>query len=418
MRLRSLLIVLLLVLCPLPLAIAQNHATSGSNEDRRPNFDLMHLWLTDIEAPALDYLKESVTAAGANWSEHHIEGNFYGIRSAFAQRLSIDAPPDGVFWIGGEELTSMVETKIIRTITPDATTDNLSDILKPEIIRIISDGESYTSLPLVIHTQNIAIINQHIFNTLGIEPPKSWSDFIRKSEQIKSAGYIPLAMSEQRWQLRFLFVSIMSDGLDKQEFLELLLGARGDAWTKAKYVQAFQTLLALKQYTNGDYENLSWNNVLSHVREGNAAMTITGDFAAPALTNDPDIVCTMAPGSNFVSWSFDVLAFTYFAQPSMRAGQDIAIRALSTNNALRNFGLRKGGVPVVKDIKFDEVDRCSANSMKSWNEMEKVHLNSERWRLQLNSISSIAQAFWRADDPNPEEYASLLVTELQSIFSD
>ncbi len=147
-------------------------------------------------------------------------------------------------------------------------------------------------------------------------------------------------------------------------------------------------------------------------------MTITGDFAAPALTNDPDIVCTMAPGSNFVSWSFDVLAFTYFAQPSMRAGQDIAIRALSTNNALRNFGLRKGGVPVVKDIKFDEVDRCSANSMKSWNEMEKVHLNSERWRLQLNSISSIAQAFWRADDPNPEEYASLLVTELQSIFSD
>lgn len=119
-----------------------------------------------------------------------------------------------------------------------------------------------------------------------------------------------------------------------------------------------------------------------------------------------------------MSWSFDVLAFTLLPESSMRTGQDLAIRALSRKDVLRNFALKKGGIPVVNEIKLEEFDQCSANSARNWAELEKVHFDTERWRLQLNSISSLAQAFWRADNPDPERYATVLVKELQSNLSD
>ncbi len=392
--------------------------TAGVNSTEPTEFELMHLWLTDIEAPALNYLQEVVVGAGGKWREHRVSGNFYGVRSAFAERLSLSVPPTAVFWIGGDELRSMVETNIIRSITRDATTDDLNKILRPEIVDTISIGEAITSLPLVIHLQNVAVVNQKIFNELGITQPKSWTDFIQQSERIKSAGYIPLAMSDQRWQMRFLFGSIMSDGLSKQEFVDMLIGFKDEAWTKAQYTRAFQTLLALKSFSNADSMDLAWQDVLLQVRDGNAAMTITGDFAAPALRHDHTVTCRLAPGGNFVSWSFDVLAFTLLPESSMRTGQDLAIRALSRKDVLRNFALKKGGIPVVNEIKLEEFDQCSANSARNWAELEKVHFDTERWRLQLNSISSLAQAFWRADNPDPERYATVLVKELQSNLSD
>jgi glucose/mannose transport system substrate-binding protein len=411
---RSLLIGLFLT----SIVIVPLWAKAGANSARPSEFELMHLWLTDIEAPALKYLQEVVEGAGVKWREHRVSGNFYGVRSAFAERLSLGVPPTAVFWIGGDELRSMVETKIIRSITRDATTDDLDGILRPEIVDKIDISAAYTSLPLVIHLQNVAVVNQKIFDELGITQPKSWTDFIQQSERIKSAGYIPLAMSDQRWQMRFLFGSIMSDGLNKQEFVDMLIGFKDEAWTKAQYTRAFQTLLALKSFANADSMDLAWQDVLLQVREGNAAMTITGDFAAPALHHDHTVTCRLAPGGNFVSWSFDVLAFTLLPESPMRTGQDLAIRALSRKDVLRNFALKKGGIPVLNEIKLEEFDQCSANSARNWAELEKVHFDTERWRLQLNSISSLAQAFWRADNPDPERYATVLVKELQSNLSD
>ncbi|MFV0298641.1 MAG: extracellular solute-binding protein [Hyphomicrobiaceae bacterium] len=390
-------------------------APASREGDAAPTFELMHLWNTDIEAPALDYIRETVEAAGDKWYEHRVPGNFYGIRTTFANRLALQVPPDAVFWIGGTELKSMVGSTIIRPIEPGATFDKFKEILRPEILEQISHDNAYTAIPVVIHMQNIAVVNNGILGRLGIPFPKSWDEFLDVAGRIKTAGYDPLAMSDQRWQLRFVFSSILSDGLSKEAFLDLLLGRKSHAEEIAQLTRSFKILLALRKFTNADNHDLAWKRVLSKVNDGTAALTITGDFAAPALTGNSTAACGLAPGGNFVSWSFDVLAFPVLPDPGRRRGQDIGIRALSSRTFLRNFAARKGGIPVIRTDHGQPPDKCSAQSIRNWNEKPKLLLNSERWRLQLNSVSSIAQQFWRDPDPDPKRYALLMFNELKSI---
>lgn len=401
----------LILLCTWASAAKANE----QNVQHTPQFDLMHLWLADIEAPALHYIKEVVEGAGVKWFDHPVSGNFYGVRAAFANRMSLGAPPDAVFWIGGDEITSMVDTGIIRPIDNQSISENLIGFLKPEIAQRVSYKQALTALPVVIHLQNIAVINRRIFQRLNLDLPNSWAEFVAQLPLIKQAGYTPIAMSDQRWQMRFLFASIMSDGLSSAEFRDLLLGQRDASWSEAQFERAFGVLKALKPYSNTDYDDLVWEKVVQKVLDGEAAMTIMGDFAAPGLLRNDDVVCTLAPGGKFVNWSFDVLAFTKLPETASHEGQDRAIRALAHRDVLRNFALKKGGIPVVTGVSPEQADACSANSMKAWNDLEKFQFNVESWRLHLNSLSSIAHAFWQADDPKPAEYSAQLGKELKSI---
>lgn len=383
-----------------------------------PAFDLMHLWLADIEAPALQYLKSAIKSAGLEWHDHPVHGNFYGVRTTFSGRVSLGVSPKAVFWIGGDELNSMIDAKIVRPITTDLTKGDLQGILRPEILEQITHGNAYTSLPLVIHLQNVAMINKPILEGLNISQFSTWKEFIDAAPRIKAAGFIPLAMSDQRWQLRFLFQSMLSDALSRDEFRDLILAKRSDTWSKAQFVRAFETLRAVKPFANPDFHNLAWNEVIYKVRDGHAALTISGDFLAPSIRGIDTVSCISVPGERFVSWSFDVLAFPEQSATTARRVQDRAISALSNETFLRNFAIRKGGVPVLTNISPQELDTCSARSLANWTAKEKLQLNSERWRLQLNSIASIAREFWLSDNPDPEKYSDVLLKEIKSILAE
>jgi len=403
----------LLVISALP-----SKVIAGGDTGHAPTFDLMHLWLADIEAPALQVLRNAIESAGLEWHEHRVQGNFYGIRTTFSELVSLGVPPKAVFWIGGDELTFMVDAKVVRPISGQLTRGRLRKFLRPEILTQISHDGAYTSLPLVIHLQNVALVNKTILKLLNLDHFNSWNQFIEAAPRIKDAGFIPLAMSDQHWQLRFLFQSMLSDGLSKDEFSDLLLAKRGDAWSRAQLLKAFKILLAVKPFANDDFLDLSWNEVIYKVRDGQAALTISGDFLAPSIRKIETVACTQVPGEKFVSWSFDVLAFPTLKSPQERQIQDRAIMAMSNPEFLANFAIKKGGVPVIEKVNSQELDNCSARSLTNWTTMDKLFLGSERWRLQFNSISSIAQDFWRSTDPDPGKYADLLLQEIKSISAE
>lgn len=386
--------------------------SSRANEHAKPEFELMHLWLTPVEAPALMIVREATRKAGLTWNEHRVEGNFYGVTLALAERVALGLPPTAVFWIGSIDPNLISRSALFRKIPKSSAGSDFPSSLRPEIRELVETNNGYTTLPLVIHLQNVAVANSAAFASIGARVPTTWSEFIEMAPRLASTNIAPIAVSEQRWLLRFLFMSIFAEGLTKSQFAELLTGQVDREQFIEHARRTISTFRALKQYANTDSHNISWSDAVRRVIDGRAAITITGDFAAPALRDQQHVICMLAPGNRFVMWSFDVLAFPISKSEKQSEAQDIAFRALSTRDTLQAFGLKKGGIPVVRDIDPTLFDQCSQRSLKNWQQSERVPLTYDHWRLQLNSMASLAQHVWQDDTLRPEDVAAQLYQEL------
>ena len=386
--------------------------SARAKEHVKPEFELMHLWLTPIEEPALATIRNIAFKAGFAWKEHRVEGNFYGVRLALAERVALGLPPTAVFWIGSIDRNAISGAALFRKIPFNAMSNDFSQSLRPEIKDLIQAGDGYTTLPLVIHLQNIAVINTEAFAKIGAEPPTSWSEFIELAPRLAAAGIAPISVSDERWLLRFLFLSIFVEGLSKPQFTALLTGNVDKAQFIGHATNAMSTFRSLKQYANSDSHEISWSDAVQRVINGSAALTITGDFAAPAIRGHEHIVCRPPPGNRLVMWSFDVLAFPNSTSDEQAEVQQAAFRAFSSKDALKEFGQKKGGIPVIRDLDPLTLDHCSQQSLKTWEDSERVLLTYNLWRLQLNSMASLAQHVWTDDTLHLENVAAQLYDEL------
>lgn len=382
------------------------------NEPRsRPVFELLHLWTSPLEQPALDTLKDAIGAAGIQWQEHRVNGNFYGVRRELADRMALRLTPTAVFWIGGSETESLVSREVFRVVDDPAIRGKLSTVLEPEITEVLSKPNGMLALPLVVHLQNVAIINDAVLRRAGVSYPKSWDQFLAIAPRIKAAGFTPIAVSGERWLFRFLLLSLVADQLAPDDFQMFLSGAMERSRFMAVADKAFSMLRALKAFANDDSEKLLWDGAVEKVISGAAAITITGDFAAPAVQQAKDISCDIAPGNPFVLWSLDVLAFPVVAKESQGV-QDAGIRALATEEALTRFAIAKGGIPVVSGINPSRLDHCSRASLQHWRSKSKVFLPDDKWRRALNIISSQAKLAWESEAIDVARLSSQLYHEL------
>ncbi|MDE2579862.1 MAG: carbohydrate ABC transporter substrate-binding protein [Hyphomicrobiales bacterium] len=391
------------------------HAQDAAPPREKPQFELLHLWLTPQEADALAALSDPVKAAGVQWSEHRYTASFLGLKTEYAERLALHEPPTGAHWIGGAELKRAVEAGVFRLIADRPGRPQFRSIYLPEVYDIVSYEGGVTALPVGIHLQNHFAYNAEMFAAAHVAPPETWDELIEAAKKLKAAGHVPLVMSDQRWQLRFLFSSILTAVMSADDFTALLQERIGTPAERTALVKAFRILDALRPYVNADNRDLAWSDATGHLMRGEAAMQILADFASTLYANDPKIKCQLPPQNNYVVWAFDAIALTRTRKPAEIAGQNIFIDAASSVENLHRYVARKGGVPVYRWTTFDGINACSQQSMRAWsNARRKVHIGTE-WTLSLNIIASFVQKFWRDPAMTPDTAAAKLVDVLQNV---
>lgn len=379
--------------------------------ETKPSFELLHLWMSPIEQPGLLVLRGAILRAGLDWREHRVNGNFNGVRRELATRMALGVSPTAVFWIGGFVPKSHEEAKVFRYFDHTRETQHLKRLLLPEISNAVSSERGLIGLPLVIHLQNVAVFNDQVFKAMGIARPSSWAEFLRIAPSIEARGTTPLAVSGQKWLFRFLYLSILADGLNPDEFEDLLAARMQRDKFRAITRRSFEVLRALKPYANTDYPVTGWDQAIRKVVDGEAALTITGDFAAPIL-DGVNVQCAPPPGSEFVMWSFDVMAFPAGTDTAV---QDIALRSLATKDVLTEFGIAKGGVPVVANVAPSALNPCSRVSLERWQKKKKILLSAEEWTHSLNVVSGLAEHVWATDDVDLDQIADSLLVELSGV---
>ena len=139
-------------------------------------------------------------------------------------------------------------------------------------------GGHYWGVPVNIHRSNVLWYNKAVFADNGLEPPTTFDEFFQVADTLQAAGVTPLALGDNGiWAATHLMESVLLGSLGPDDYRGLWTG--DTAWNGAEVQGALDTFAQMMGYVNEDHAALSWDQAAQLVADGDAAMTIMGDWA-------------------------------------------------------------------------------------------------------------------------------------------
>ncbi|MCB1637576.1 MAG: extracellular solute-binding protein, partial [Thiothrix sp.] len=278
----------------------------------------------------------------------------------------------------------------------------LRELLFPEVLGEVVQGETLVALPVVLHIQNTAFYNASIYRELGLEPPASWQAFIRQARHISAAGFTPLALSAEAWQLRMLFNDILLEVLGAEGFRRFYDETRAIASQRQALRTALDYFLQLRHFVDDPKQQRRWNETVALLARQRAAMLVLGDFVTAELMTaglkaGDDFLCALAPGSSAVMlYALDSFILLNVDEPYLQAGQQLLVDTVLNPQVQAAFSTRKGGIPVRYGVKADDMDSCTAERYRVWSQPEtrKLQPPDSSSRLRLALLEQAVQHIW------------------------
>lgn len=386
-------------------------------KEKNVSFELLHMWRTPGEQAALKVFKDEAIKRGVIWSDYAVHGNFGGIRESFSDRYALNAPPTAMQWIIGKELIDMVHKGTIRKLPNVWRGHPLDKIIIPEVLEIVKLDNGISVIPLGIHIQNHIVYNKTLLKQLNAKPPKSWGDFLILAKKARKAGVIPLAMSDQRWQMRLLFSSMLVEVMSHQEWRKLFSPNADIESFRPKFEKAFGYLLTLKLFTDPGVKNRHWEDASKLVVQNKALAQVLGDYVRSTYPIDSkNFTCDLAPGNDYILWGADSLAFVNVPDEAERKAQDILFDIILDPVLQKSYVHYKGGIPVVQNVQPSGLGVCTKLAMDQWkNSKERIWFGGDNWQRELEAVGGVVSKVWNTNNITPTKAADMLLRALKAI---
>ncbi len=274
-------------------------------------------------------------------------------KAVLATRMQAGDPPDSFQVHAGHELIdSWVVAGKMEPVTFIFEENGWLDSYPPGVIDVLSyDGEIW-SVPVNIHRSNVLWYNKAVFADAGLEPPTTFDDFFAVADALQAAGVTPLALGDNGiWAATHLMESVLLGTLGPDDYRGLWTGETD--WSGADVMAALETYAQMMDYVNEDHAALSWDQAAQLVADGDAAMTIMGDWAegyfkSIGLTPDVEFGYVPSPGTG---GTFIMLSDS-FGLPKGAPNRDNAVAWLTVCGSQEGqdaFNPLKGSIPARTD---------------------------------------------------------------------
>jgi len=251
--------------------------------------EIFHWWTAPGEREAADAMFAAMKAAypdvtvvenpvpGGGGTEHRV---------VLKARITAGIPPDTFQTLGGAELKDYVDSGVLQPLDDFYKETGYGDkIPKPLLNAVTINGHPY-SVPLNMHLENILYYNKKLFDELKLAAPTGYDDLIAACKAIKTAkpDMTCLAVgSKDNWSDVFVLDTIMME-LGGPEYYVKFFKGEVDVATDPIFKESLQKFADLQQYANmKDHSSLTWDQAVSAVGSGQAAMTIMGTWAIGAF---------------------------------------------------------------------------------------------------------------------------------------
>jgi glucose/mannose transport system substrate-binding protein len=273
----------------------------------------------------------------------------------FTDRMHAGSPPDSFQTHTGAELFSTwVEPGYVEPITQLWADEGWLDEFPQDLIDMLSYRGDIYSVPLNAHRGNVLWYNSQILATNSLTPPTTFDEFFAVADVLQTVGITaPLALGDSgHWAATHLAESVVLGSMGPQEYRGLWNGSTN--FDGPEVNAALETFAQMLDYVNLDHGSLTWAEALQRVVDGDAAMTIMGDWTAGyleaiGLTPGVEVGWTPSPES---TGSFMVIS-DGFALPHDASHRDNAIdwlKTLASGEGQDAFNPHKGSIPARADV--------------------------------------------------------------------
>ncbi|MDD3172591.1 MAG: extracellular solute-binding protein, partial [Herbinix sp.] len=230
------------------------------------------------EEARMTYFNEIVAEFEKQNPNIKIEMTAYGdeeIKDKTRVLLGSDDAPDIFFTWSGERITQYVDSGNALDITKYLNDDaDWKNHFNQTMLETTNKNGSYWGIPWDYSSKEM-IYNKKIFSELGLEVPKTWSEFLDVCQKIKDDGkYTPIAVGNQYSWVVAHYLTTLNGKLVPKDTIQKNYTMQDVEYTDPGYAQALDMVneLYTKGYTNNDINSMTWEMSQAMVQEGKAAM--------------------------------------------------------------------------------------------------------------------------------------------------
>lgn len=364
---------------------------------------IYHTWSSKPEVAALNVLKSGLEAKGDTWTDLAIPHDT-GSNVSLMNLVTGGNPPN-VFMESnpgvyrdlkaqglGFDLTQWYKDNDIVAHLPKAVADSIT-----------VDGE-IVKVPTALHIDGMIYYNMAVAKAAGVDPA-SWTSLdamFADFDKIKAAGYIPIAIGGQQWQVGYL-THALAAAIGGKDFFEKIYGEKPDpaVLDSAELKQVLDTLRRFQQAADEGSANRDWNVTTNLVITGKALMQLHGDWMKGEWTSagkvaGTDFGCVPVPGAKALVASVDSWGLLGGTSDDIKKAE-LDFASVTVDPATQGqFAKAKGSTPVRLDAPADSLDACSTKVLELLADPAKQvpnpHASAEAdWE---NSIWDVVFNFW------------------------
>src|SRR5580704_12856470 len=175
---------------------------------RAQNADVMHWWTSGGESRAVAVFAKEYNKRGGTWVDDASVGP-QAEHAAALNRIAGGNPPTAMQWNIGVAVRQLAEQGVLTTLDDFAKQGNWLANLPSLLVKNMSYDGHVIAVPVNIHGANYQFYSVKVFSDLGMQPPKTWDEFLEMAPKIKAAGYIPIAFGANAQQLDWLFYAVL-----------------------------------------------------------------------------------------------------------------------------------------------------------------------------------------------------------------
>lgn len=384
--------------------------------------EVVHWWVSGSESAALKQVKEHFESLGNHWLDTPVETS-YQAKSIAVARILDGMAPTMVQWHSGVALAELYHENIIRDLSPLAESQGWFRSLPPLLREQISVDSQVVAVPMTVHGSNWLWGNAAILAELGLSMPRSWDEFRELAPKIRQAGYIPLAVGDQPWQVRTLFLNLLL-GLGGPELYRSVVIDHDPAVIESREVIDILTRFRqLKSWIDPGSPGRGWAETTALVIDGQAAFQVMGDWAKGEFLQagkqaEQDFFCEPSPGTG----RYYVIVSDAFVAPvtdreSVREAQEALIASMVDPEVQRRFNLAKGSVSPWTDISLEGFDPCARKAVAALagGALLLPSFSMTNKGIMASTIEDLVYRFWSNPELTAAEAAGRLAAAIRQI---
>lgn len=373
------------------------------------NLVIYHDWSAPAEIAALNVLRGALESKGHRWiplAIPHTGGPDADVLDLMAAgnapNAFLEASPDIYRTLAARGRILFLDDQFAQS----GALDNFPDVVR----RSISVDGHIVKVPATIHADAMIYYNREVARAADVDPENwtsldaMWADFTK----VEAAGYQPMAIAAQPWQVGYLLHSLVAS-LGGPELYGELYGPAPNplAFDDPALKDAFVWLRRFSGFADAGARDRSWHVATNAVITGQALLQLQGDWMKgewrAADKTYADYGCIGVPGAKALPVTVDAWGLLGGVPPEVEAVErDFAALAVDPE-VQADFARAKGSTPVRLDAR-ETTDQCSLYVLDALHRpgfaLPTPHLTaSPDW---IASVWVVAEDFWADPAITPE----------------